>query len=90
MMEVVNEGEMLAAECKNAVTVCGKQIDKQQLKQVKNDLSNLEKLVNRYTGKPEKMKEEDLPALRSAIDQLKGSASYLLQLYQQQNQGHQS
>ncbi len=86
MMEVVNEGEMLVAECKNAVTVCGKQIDKQQLKQVKNDLSNLEKLVNRYTGKPEKMKEEDLPALRSAIDQLKGSASYLLQLYQQQNQ----
>ncbi|MCD8125984.1 MAG: molecular chaperone DnaK [Clostridiales bacterium] len=86
MMEVVNEGEMLVAECKNAVTVCGKQIDKQQMKQVKNDLSNLEKLVNCYTGKPEKMKEEDLPALRSAIDQLKGSASYLLQLYQQQNQ----
>ena len=79
-MEVRNQAETLAAEVKEAFRVCNQQLDRQQKNAVKNDLANLDRQLHRC--KPEKMTAQDIPALQSAMDQLRGSAAMLMQLYQ--------
>ncbi len=79
-MEVRNQAEMCAAEVKEAFRVCNQQLDRQQKNAVKNDLANLDRQLHRC--KPEKMTAQDIPALQSAMDQLRGSAAMLMQLYQ--------
>ena len=78
-MEVRNQAETLVMEVKEAFRVCGSSMNRQDRNQIKNDLSNLERLVHKH--KPEKMSPEALPELKSAMDQLKSSSAALMQLY---------
>ena len=78
-MEVRNQAETLVMEVKEAFRVCGSSMNRQDRNQIKNDLSNLERLVHKH--KPEKMSPEALPELKSAMDQLRSSSAALMQLY---------
>lgn len=78
-MEIRNRAEALVIEVKNALTVCGKQFDRATNRQIKSDLSSLEKLVNK---KLEKLRREDYAAMESGIARLSGSAAALMQRYQ--------
>lgn len=80
-MELRNEAETLIVQCKNALTVCGKELEKGERKLVQNDLSALERIFQK--AKPEKRKPGDEENLRSAMEQLKGSAGDLLSRYAQ-------
>jgi molecular chaperone DnaK len=83
VLETRNEGESLAAECKNALTVCGKQLDSQLIKQVKADLAALERILSKFHN-PEKVKESELSDLQQAMERLKSSSAPLMQRYQEQ------
>ncbi|MCD8383687.1 MAG: molecular chaperone DnaK [Clostridiales bacterium] len=78
-MEVRNQAETLVMETKEAIRVCGKELNKADQKQVKNDLANLERLVNR--NRPEKMTADALPEMKAAMEQLRRSSATLSQLY---------
>ncbi|MCD7801687.1 MAG: molecular chaperone DnaK [Clostridiales bacterium] len=78
-MEVRNQAETLVMETKEAIRVCGKELNKTEQKQVKNDLANLERLVNR--NRPEKMTADALPEMKAAMEQLQRSSATLSQLY---------
>jgi molecular chaperone DnaK len=83
VLETRNEGESLAAECKNALTICGKQLDSQLIKQVKADLAALERILSKFHH-PEKVKESDVSDLQQAMERLKSSSAPLMQRYQEQ------
>ncbi|MCQ2428595.1 MAG: Hsp70 family protein, partial [Clostridia bacterium] len=51
-MERRNEAEALAVECKNALTACGKELNKPTQKQIKSDLAALDKLLHKKIEKP--------------------------------------
>ncbi|MCC8182134.1 MAG: molecular chaperone DnaK [Clostridiales bacterium] len=78
-MEVRNQAETLVVETKEAFRVCGKELNKADQKQVKNDLANLERLVNRNS--PEKITADALPEMKAAMEQLQRSSATLSQLY---------
>ena len=78
-MELRNEAETLIVQCKNALTVCGKEMEKGERKQVQNDLSALERVFHK--AKPEKRKPGDEENLRGAMEQLRGSAGHLLSIF---------
>ena len=80
-MELRNEAETLIVQCKNALTVCGKELEKGERKQVQNDLSALERVFHK--SKPEKRRPGDEENLRGAMEQLKGSAGHLLSIFAQ-------
>ena len=80
-MELRNEAETLIVQCKNALTVCGKELEKGERKQVQNELSALERVFHK--SKPEKRKPGDEENLRGAMEQLKGSAGHLLSIFAQ-------
>lgn len=82
-MEERNEAETLAAECKAALTVCGKELDKAQQKQIKSDLAAVDRILSR---KVEKLKPEDFQHLSSCAAQLRVSSAELLQRYQARDQ----
>lgn len=80
-MELRNEAEALIVQCKNALTVCGKALEKAERRQVQNDLAALERVFHK--GRPEKRKPGDEEGLRGAMEQLKGSAQNLLNQFAQ-------
>jgi molecular chaperone DnaK len=82
-MEQRNEAETLANECKAALTVCGKEIDKAQQKQIKNDLSYVDKILSK---KIEKLKPEDYANLVAGTQRLRASSAVLRQRYTEKNQ----
>lgn len=81
-MERRNEAEALAVECKNALTACGKELNKPTQKQIKSDLAVLDKLLHK---KIEKLKPDDYIHLDQAVEHLRNSSVPLLQLYKQKN-----
>lgn len=83
-MELRNEAETLIVRCKNALTVCGKTLEKGEYKQVQNDLAVLERAFHK--GKPEKRRSGDEEALRDAMERLKGSAQNLLEQFDQRTE----
>lgn len=87
-MELANEGETLATECKNALSMCGRELDKQEVRRVRNDLAALERALDKCR-KPEKQKEDAADNLRAAISQLKGSSAVLMQYYEQRRSAQQ-
>ncbi|MCD8051528.1 MAG: molecular chaperone DnaK [Clostridiales bacterium] len=82
-LEARNEAESLVNECKAALTVCGKELDRGEQKRVKNDMAAVEKILNK---KIEKLKDEDYQNLSYATNQLRGSAGNLLQRYAQKRE----
>ncbi len=75
-----NASETLAAECKNALTVCGKQLDRFQSRKIKGDLASVERILHK---KIQKLKPEDYDSLASRTAQLKQSSAPLIQMYEQ-------
>ena len=76
IMETVNEAQHLLTQVESALSQAGKQLDKNEKKQVKADCSALSKLL--VKSRPEKMGEGDLAAVRGAMDNLRQSAAHLL------------
>ena len=79
--EVSNQAEELILRCKNALTVCGKELDKGERKQIQNALANLEHVFKK--SKPGKRSSGDRAGLSQATEQLKACAGSLLAQYEQ-------
>ncbi len=71
------EGQKLADEANRALSSAGKQLDKNEKKQVKADIAALQKLLAK---KVDKVSEADLAALKAAIEQLERSSARVRQL----------
>lgn len=82
--EVSNQAEELIVRCKNALTVCGKELDKGERKQIQNALANLEHVFKK--SKPGKRSSGDRMGLSQATEQLKRCAENLLAHYDQKIQ----
>jgi molecular chaperone DnaK len=78
--------ETLCAQCKNALTMCGKELDRRSSRQVKGDLAAVERLLRK---KIERLKEEDYQRLAQNTDELERSSAPLLALYEQRLQSEQ-
>lgn len=78
--ELSNQAEELALRCKNALTVCGKGLERSERKQVQNALANLEHTLRR--SKPGKRNSGDREGLSQAMEQLRSCSGNLLALYE--------
>ena len=83
--EVSNQAEELIVRCKNALTICGKELDKGERKQIQNALANLEHTFKK--SKPGKRSAGDRAGLSQATEQLKACAGGLLALCEQRTKG---
>ncbi len=77
-LQISNTANALIFKAEQAVSKSGKQLEKEEKKQVKSDISELRKLLSR--AKPEKMTEDQLQDIRSAISRLEGSAAHVITL----------
>lgn len=73
--EVINDARKLAMDVEQAMNKAGKQLDKGEKKQLKSDIAALNKVL--FKCKPEKMTENDITALRSAMAQLSNSSEHV-------------
>ena len=76
-MEVHAEAARLVQEVDAALAKAGKQLEKEEKKQVKADSNALRKLLSK---KSEKLEEADIAAIRSAKDQLEQSSAHVRSL----------
>lgn len=74
-IEVLADAQKLLDETERKVKAAGKGLDKSVKKQIKNSSSQLRKLIGKC--RLDKVDEQELQALRDALDQLKESASGL-------------
>ena len=74
-LETVSEAQALINEVQGKIKANKKNIDKGRLQQVKGDMAYLSKALRKSA--PEKMNENDIGSLRSAIDALKNSSSMM-------------
>ena len=75
-MEARNEAEGLVIQVKEALRVCGKDLNRQDRNRIKADLAELERLLHKY--RPEKLEPEAAPELSSAAERVKASAAVLM------------
>lgn len=75
-MELTAEAQSLASRTMQALKERGKQIDKAQKKQIKNDCGSVQKLLSKI--RLDKVTEMDVQELRVAKEQLEQSASGIL------------
>lgn len=80
-----NQAEELIVRCKNALTVCGKELDKGERKQIQNALANLEHTFKK--SKPGKRSAGDRAGLSQASEQLKHAPAACLALCEQRTKG---
>ena len=83
-MEARNEAEGLAIQVKEALRVCGKDLNRQDRNRIKADLAELERLLHKY--RPEKLEPEAAPELSSAAERVKAGAAVLMPLYENTRQ----
>ena len=83
-IELIREASALLSQTDRALGVAGKQLDKNEKKQVKQDADALRKALGK--GRADKMTEADVATLRSAKETLAASSAHVLQLYEQMNQ----
>ena len=76
-MEVHAEAARLVQEVDAALSKSGKQLEKEEKKQVKADSNALRKLLSKKT---EKLEEADIAAIRSAKEQLDHSSEHVRSL----------
>lgn len=77
-LEVTNEAGRLLNTVEHALNAVGKQLDKAEKKQIKNDISSLQKLMMKV--KPAKMTEQDISTIKDAMSQLKNSSAHACSL----------
>lgn len=75
-MELVSDGQRLAAQTQQALKEKGKQMEKAQKKQVKQDCAALQKLLSKI--RLDKVTDADVQELRQAKEQLEQSALGIL------------
>lgn len=83
-IELIREASALLSQVDRALGVCGKQLDKQEKKQVKQDADSLRRALGK--GRADKMTQQDVDALENAKTILAGSSVRVLQLFEQANQ----
>lgn len=83
-IELIREGSALLSQVDRALGVAGKQLDKNEKKQVKQDADALRKALGK--GRADKMTDAEVSALQNAKEILAGSSVHVLQLYEQMNQ----
>ena len=80
-MDVRQRAESLAAEVERAMGKVGKQLDKQEKKQVKADLTELRRILMKRPGKKERQNpEEEGRRIVVAAEQLDRSSAHLREL----------
>ena len=72
-LEVVNRARRVLSEAEQALHKVGKQLAKEEKKQIKEDCSALRKLLGRYN--PETVTESDMAAIKAASDRLEQSSA---------------
>lgn len=78
-MTLANEAQKLLIDTEKALSAVGKQLEKEEKKQVKRDCSALQKQLEHL--RPEKVTDTDVNAAREAMTQLEQSAAHVNQLY---------
>lgn len=86
-LEIYTKAQQLLGKVDQAVAVAGKKLDKQEKKQVKSDCETLRKLSKKQ---PEKASEEDLEAIKSAIQILEQSSENTCRIFEEINQNAQN
>ena len=76
-LEIGHEAQQLINDVEKAVDDKGKQIDKAEKKQIKESVNALRKLL--YKNKPDQMTAEELSQIRTAMEQVRQSASQWMQ-----------
>ncbi len=79
-LQILHQAETLAAQCKAALTMCGKDLDRPCCRRVKGDLAAVDRVLHK---KLEKLKREDFQRLDEARLALEESSAPLLALYEQ-------
>lgn len=77
-LDLRRSGQQLSARVDRALKNAGKQIDKQEKKQIKQDAAELTRLLSKL--KVDKITENDLAALRNAISKLEASSANICSL----------
>lgn len=76
-VDVNNEAQRLLMQVEQALGAAGKQIDKDEKKRVKADISALRKTMGK---RADKMTETDIAAIQAAMAQLQSSAAHVLEM----------
>ena len=79
-LELLHRAETLAMQCKSALSVCGKELERPLCRRVKGDLAAVERILRK---KAEKLKPQDYQRLSSAADALERSGAGLLERYEE-------
>ena len=72
-LEMVNHAGKVLSEAEQALHKVGKQLEKEEKKQIKEDCSALRKLLGKY--KPETVTESEMAAIKAASDRLEQSSA---------------
>jgi molecular chaperone DnaK len=78
-MDLANESQRLLSQVEQALKNAGKQIEKEEKKQIKKDSSALQKLLMKFRA--DKVTEEKAEELRRAKQQLESSSARVRELY---------
>ena len=82
-LTVCGEAQVLLSNVEQALSSAGKQIEKEEKKRIKEDCNTLRKLISK--AKPEKMIQDDVYAIRSAMQQLEASSANVRATWQYSN-----
>lgn len=77
-LQISNTANGLIFKAEQALSKAGKQIEKEEKKQVKSDISDLRKLLSK--SKPDKMTGEQLHDIQTAISRLEASSAHVIGL----------
>ena len=77
-LNISSEAQQLINEVEKALDEKGKQLDKAEKKQIKEEISVLQKLA--YRKQAGKMEADDLSAVRAAMDRVRQASSHLMSL----------
>lgn len=78
-MELTSEAQNLLAKTQQALKNAGKQVGKEEKKQIKKDCSALQKLLMKF--RVDKVSESDIEEIRRAKDRLEASGAGIRELY---------
>jgi molecular chaperone DnaK len=78
-LELTNEAQSLLAKTQQAVKNAGKQLEKEEKKQIKKDSNALQKLLMKF--RVDKVTEEKMEEIRYAKQQLESSSARVREVY---------
>ncbi|EOS38376.1 chaperone DnaK [Lachnospiraceae bacterium M18-1] len=86
-LEIYMKAQQLLSKVDQAVAVAGKKLDKPEKKQVKSDCETLRKLSKKQPGKAS---QEELDAMKNAIQVLEQSSANVCEIFEKMNQDAQN